>query len=154
LPQPELLSTNDDDIFRGSSDLAESHGETHTRNTLRGRVSLFATRRVPLGHTLAGFASALVLLAGGLATPAPAASAKVPKTTAVAIVRTILKKHEAACRITRLLWITARPASGDRWRVSARIRQAGYLSTVTWTLVSRRAVPNDQLAAEIQHGCP
>ena len=65
-------------------------------------MSLFATRRLPLGRTLAGFASALALLGGGLATPAPAASAKVPKTTAVAIIRTILKKHEAACRITRI----------------------------------------------------
>jgi hypothetical protein len=117
-------------------------------------MSFFGTRRPRSGSTLAGLASALALLTGAVATPAPAASAKLPKTTAVAIVRAILKKHEAACRITTILLIRARPVAGDRWRVSARIRQAGYLSTVTWTLVSRRAVPHDQLAAEIQHGCP
>ena len=89
----------------------------------------------------------------GAAAPV-AASPAITKKQAIAIVRGILQRNAKACDITQIVSITATAPSLDRWRVTATIKDHGYRDVVVWTVVNKKAVPNDPLAAEISVGCP
>ena len=95
-----------------------------------------------------------VVIAAVAAAPAASAAPAITKKQAIAIVRGILNKRAAGCQITSIISITATSAGLDRWHVTATIRDHGYRDKVRWTIVNRKAVPNDQLAAEIAAGCP
>lgn len=101
------------------------------------------------------FTLVLALAAAVLGAAAPvAASPAITKKQAIAIVRGILQKNAKSCDITQIVSITATAPSLERWRVTATIKDHGYRDVVVWTVVNKKAVPNDPLAAEISVGCP
>ena len=95
----------------------------------------------------------LVVALAAVAAPAASAAPATTKKQAIAIVRGILGKQRDGCNITAVYSITA-TSSAVGWHVTAKIRDNGHRDTVKWTVVGKRAVPNDPLAAEIAVGCP
>jgi hypothetical protein len=71
---------------------------------------------------------------------------------AVARVEAILRKNKAKCQMT---WtkIVAR-GSGTRWTVTASVSTFGNPGQASWNIVGTRMAPADQLASEIEVGCP
>jgi hypothetical protein len=78
---------------------------------------------------------------------------------AIATVRSILEKNTAACKIDEVRSISAAHVRNG-WRVTAKVVMSASdtLSneTAVWTVRSsgRKAVPNNQLTAELSQGCP
>jgi hypothetical protein len=102
------------------------------------------------------------ILLSVMSTAAAVPDARPKKTSrrkAIATVRSILEKNTAACKIDEVRSIsTVRVSYG--WRVTANIVMSASGSpaneTAVWTVrrSDRKAVPNNQLTAEISKGCP
>jgi hypothetical protein len=98
-----------------------------------------------------------IILSG--VTTAAIAPKRTTRAKAIATVRAILNRNTAACKIDEVRSISAaRLRKG--WRVTAKLvmSASGTASneTAVWTVrrSDRKAVPNNQLTAEISHGCP
>jgi hypothetical protein len=106
-----------------------------------------------------------VLLAGLILTGTAKASTPReprPETTrpqAIAIVRAIINQHASSCKINAIRSIAATRSSGG-WRMTAKlvISASGkpLNETAIWTVRfdNRQAVAANQLAAELETGCP
>jgi len=89
-------------------------------------------------------------------TSAAPARAGTTRAQAISIVRSILNRNSASCRISKTTRITGTQAKAG-WRVMAKVvMSAGGTSrneTLVWTVASGEAVPASQLASEVENGC-
>jgi hypothetical protein len=98
----------------------------------------------------------LSLIVGGPAKSTPVGTSRAQ---ANATVRSIINKNAGPCRINKIRSIAA-VRSGAGWRVTARLVMSAsgrrLNETATWTVTfdNRQAVAANQLAAELETGCP
>lgn len=92
-------------------------------------------------------------------TTAAVAPKRTSRAKAISTVRAMLKRNTAACKIDEVRSIAAARVRYG-WRVTAKLVMSASGSptneTAVWTVRSsdRKAVPNNQLTAELSQGCP
>jgi hypothetical protein len=95
---------------------------------------------------------AVLLLAVGLLVAAPTAAA-LTKPQAISLVKAMLTKRAAKCSIERIHSVTATAPSLDKFKVTAKVTQAGYPTTLVYTVLgNKKIVANGPLEAEILAG--
>jgi hypothetical protein len=102
-----------------------------------------------------------VAIGGGFYTTGVGASrtANTSSTQAVARVRVILTRNQASCHIDQIKSVSA-TRGGNVWKVTARLVMSGsgrpLNETAKWNVrvADGGAVAADQLASEIENGCP
>jgi hypothetical protein len=99
-------------------------------------------------------AVALAFAALALAIPVASAQAATTKGQAIARVTRILSANRAACEMT--LGRVSATRAGRAWRVTARVTTFGNAGTASWWVqrAGGRVSPANQLASEIEVGCP
>jgi hypothetical protein len=107
-------------------------------------------------QTVSCFLAAIIISA---VTAAAVAPKKTTRSKAIATVRAILKRNTAACKIDEVRSISAARVRNG-WRVTAKVAMSASGSpineTAVWTVrhSDGKVVPNNQLTAELSHGCP
>jgi hypothetical protein len=93
------------------------------------------------------------LVTAAIALSLAASAAALTKPQAVALVQALLKKRAAACSIDRIYGVTATAPGVDRFRVTAKVKQAGYNTTLVFTVLgNKKIVAGGPLEAEIAAG--
>jgi hypothetical protein len=114
-------------------------------------------------HLLVSHAFACLLLGVVLAVTEaraislPVVRAETTRAHAIAIVKSILRANAKACRLRHGAISAKRVMAG--WRVTARVTLSHsgkpFTATAIWTVRGDgKAVPSNQLTAEISNGCP
>jgi hypothetical protein len=88
--------------------------------------------------------------------PVRSARTETTQAQAIAIVKSILRANTRACKLKHGS-VTARRVKVG-WQVTTRVTLPGsgrpFTETAIWTVRNGAAVANNQLTAEISHGCP
>jgi hypothetical protein len=79
---------------------------------------------------------------------------EITQAQAISQVRGILNRNSGACRITHVQAVSASKVDVG-WRVNARVKIAGKEENPVWIVSqSRSSVAQNQLAVEVENGCP
>jgi len=101
--------------------------------------------------------AAFLLVAGFTLTSAAPARVSTTRAQAISLVRSILDRNAASCRISRTTSITATEVKAG-WRVTAKVVMSANgiarSETAVWTVrTDGEAVAANQLTSEIENGC-